>query len=755
MAEQDNSSSVDSPIEGISPQINLCSEMVENEPPERTVPEILEQEIIDPVMEEPAEPLPGPSDSCSQTTLFPGLKEAILAAYRGSSNGLQNQEEVQCKKDNRGRAKNHHLTPTLPKTKEASKDTQENITPARSFINSVFESSSGEEEEGEIREPSVGETGESTDCNTAFLKKEVAYLQEINKLTRQSEQIKLRWEKESAFYKSEMERGKRDNQTKHHEITKLREEIMEGKRREQTNQRHVEILMAEQRTSVTNTTRALKDRLRVEGENRKTVESRMWQVIGSKDQEIRNLRDEVARAAVDREQMIVNLQRILDAHREQQEILKDRARTAREEKNLMDKELERTKKDLKQIEKEKRDNATLVINNRERVENVNFLMTKSKEEISTLKAKISRLEEEKQTLELQKNIEKDLKVKVNLSLRKSLMEKGNLMRKIKVLSQARREASNKRIEKLKKLLRQQQLRNVVLAKRVGKLDKDNMEKHQPKGGDNLLVEVKKDPVNQNTVIEEYVEEPEEEINKINPDLEIRETSLARTSKTLIEEFEEIVLGRIQTSNEQEPEICERPREEIHSEIDIKKEYETWDSEVTLENVGENNETMERCSTSLESREEEDNSNLKLENLQIRQPRVDIRRLWWLKKNPLPTIEIPDKSITTQKRKEIFCPLCRKIFRYRKERKRHERIYHNIVPIPCNICNRTFLRKNYLSMHQKSHEKKEPFVCSICKITFTRRGNLRKHVEKAHGNPPKPEEDKITGSFPPANTIRKE
>ena len=159
MAEQDNSSPVDSPIEGISPQIILCSEMVENKPPVGIVPEILGQEIIDPVMEEPAEPIPGPSNSCSQTTLFPGLKEAIVAAYRGSSNRLQNQEEDQCKKDNRGKAKNNHLTPTLPKTKEASEDTQENTTPARSFISSVFESSSGEEEEGEIREPSEGEMG--------------------------------------------------------------------------------------------------------------------------------------------------------------------------------------------------------------------------------------------------------------------------------------------------------------------------------------------------------------------------------------------------------------------------------------------------------------------------------------------------------------------------------------------------------------------------------------------------------------------
>ena len=348
MADQYNSSPVDPPIEGISLQIILCSEMTEDETPERIVPEILGQEITDPVMEEPSEPIPGPSNSCSQATLFPGLKGAIVAAYRGSANGLQNQEKDQCKKDSRGRAKNNHLHPILPKE---APETQANITPTG----------------GEIRDPQEGENGKSINGNTEFLKKEVAYLREINKLTKQSDHIRLRWERESALHKLEMEKAKGDNLMKHHEIAKLREEIIESKRRERSNQGHVETLMAEQRTSVTDTTRALENRLRVEGENRKSVEGRMWQVIVSKDQEIKNLRDEVARAAVDREQMIVNLQRILDAHREQKEILKDSARTAMEEKNLMEKELERTQKDLKQIEKEKKDNATLVINNRERV----------------------------------------------------------------------------------------------------------------------------------------------------------------------------------------------------------------------------------------------------------------------------------------------------------------------------------------------------------------------------------------------------
>ena len=165
--------------------------------------------------------------------------------------------------------------------------------------------------------------------------------------------------------------------------------------------------------------------------------------------------------------------------------------------------------------------------------------------------------------------------------------------------------------------------------------------------------------------------------------------------------------------------------------------------------------MERNPAPFGSREKEGNLNVEgiptVNNSQIRQPRVDIKKLWWQKKNTLPTIEIPDKSMNTQVRKEILCPLCGKVFKYRKQRKQHEQIHHRIVPIPCKTCNRAFFRKHALIMHQRIHKKKEPFICSICKRIFTRRYNLKKHILLAHKTTSKPEEEKMTSSSPLVNT----
>ena len=280
---------------------------------------------------------------------------------------------------------------------------------------------------------------------------------------------------------------------------------------------------------------------------------------------------------------------------------------------------------------------------------------------------------------------------------------------------------------------------------------------QPEGCGNPEVAFKEDPeiINKSTPVEEYVEEPDEEIKKINPN---SGTSLAQTSQRLIEEFEEIIHSRNQTGNMQEPQTHE-PMVETHHEIDIKTEHiefnETLNSITTLENEEGNSEAlMERNPISSESSKEENIPNVKgkiLYNLQIRQPSVDIKKLWWQKKNILPTIEIPDKNMSTQVRKEILCPLCGKIFQYRKQRRRHEQTHHRIVPIPCETCDRTFFRKHALINHQKVHKKKEPFNCSLCKRIFTRRYNLKKHIQLAHKNSSKPEEDKITSSFPPVNT----
>ena len=110
-----------------------------------------------------------------------------------------------------------------------------------------------------------------------------------------------------------------------------------------------------------------------------------------------------------------------------------------------------------------------------------------------------------------------------------------------------------------------------------------------------------------------------------------------------------------------------------------------------------------------------------------------------------------------------CPVCGKMFVWRKEVKRHMKVHaeprfpcraagcgeifktkaelhvhdrlHNPKPYVCGVCQMGFTRKDYLQRHERGHEKKRPYECRECGKGFMFEHKLVEHRRVHTGEKP--------------------
>jgi len=80
--------------------------------------------------------------------------------------------------------------------------------------------------------------------------------------------------------------------------------------------------------------------------------------------------------------------------------------------------------------------------------------------------------------------------------------------------------------------------------------------------------------------------------------------------------------------------------------------------------------------------------------------------------------------------EHICTECGKIFKTKKQFKRHQRS-HDIASVQCEICAKTFSERSHLVIHQKSIHEGLTYKCNSCDQTFTQKQNLTRHVASIH------------------------
>lgn len=81
-------------------------------------------------------------------------------------------------------------------------------------------------------------------------------------------------------------------------------------------------------------------------------------------------------------------------------------------------------------------------------------------------------------------------------------------------------------------------------------------------------------------------------------------------------------------------------------------------------------------------------------------------------------------------KRYMCSFCQKSFMQRAHVVRHERLHSREKPYVCSICQKGFTQNDHLIRHKVVHSGERPFVCSICQKSFTQKTHLYLH-EKLH------------------------
>ena len=80
-----------------------------------------------------------------------------------------------------------------------------------------------------------------------------------------------------------------------------------------------------------------------------------------------------------------------------------------------------------------------------------------------------------------------------------------------------------------------------------------------------------------------------------------------------------------------------------------------------------------------------------------------------------------------------CPICKKVFRDRGKRNRHERSVHEkSSKVKCTECDKDFSSNDALMNHIRNvHKKSEQCKCAQCGKVCSNPGNLRKHIAQMH------------------------
>ena len=89
------------------------------------------------------------------------------------------------------------------------------------------------------------------------------------------------------------------------------------------------------------------------------------------------------------------------------------------------------------------------------------------------------------------------------------------------------------------------------------------------------------------------------------------------------------------------------------------------------------------------------------------------------------------------KEEHKCPKCNKIFRQKKEWKRHQKSCGKSFQCSHDNCNKTFTEQKNLRRHVKEkheNQKRAPekdVECKSCNLTFSSKANLRRHNKSFH------------------------
>jgi len=80
-------------------------------------------------------------------------------------------------------------------------------------------------------------------------------------------------------------------------------------------------------------------------------------------------------------------------------------------------------------------------------------------------------------------------------------------------------------------------------------------------------------------------------------------------------------------------------------------------------------------------------------------------------------------------RQYKCKYCRKVFRRKEEKKRHENSHLNIRTHKCRLCDKTFMRADHRNSHEKTHSKEKEYKCDICNKSFRRADEAKRHEQR--------------------------
>jgi len=83
----------------------------------------------------------------------------------------------------------------------------------------------------------------------------------------------------------------------------------------------------------------------------------------------------------------------------------------------------------------------------------------------------------------------------------------------------------------------------------------------------------------------------------------------------------------------------------------------------------------------------------------------------------------------EKDRQYKCQYCRKVFRRKEEKKRHENSHLNIRSHKCRLCDKTFMRADHRNSHEKTHSTEKEFKCLICNKSFRRADEAKRHEQR--------------------------
>lgn len=87
------------------------------------------------------------------------------------------------------------------------------------------------------------------------------------------------------------------------------------------------------------------------------------------------------------------------------------------------------------------------------------------------------------------------------------------------------------------------------------------------------------------------------------------------------------------------------------------------------------------------------------------------------------------EINCEELEGFFCKFCKRQFKSKYTRNRHEKIHLNNENLKCKLCGKVFSRATDVKRHMTRHTGAKPFICNICEASFTQSGTLAAHLRR--------------------------